>query len=70
MHLVRQTRCLRVERVAVTRWVANSIATILSAEDYFTDFGPVAQLAERRFYTADVVRAIRTRTTNHASLYG
>lgn len=34
------------------------------------NYGPVAQLAERRFYTADVVRAIRTGTTNNAFLDG
>ena len=32
--------------------------------------GPVAQLAERRSYKADVVRAIRTGTTNNAVLAG
>jgi hypothetical protein len=32
--------------------------------------GPVAQSAERRSYKADVVRAIRTGTTNNAVLAG
>ena len=33
-------------------------------------YGPVAQSAERRSNTADVVRAIRTGTTNYAALAG
>ena len=36
MHLVRQARCLRVERVAVTRRVANSIYyCIVKDSDFF-----------------------------------
>jgi hypothetical protein len=54
-----------------TAQLANNLdVTLAGAKDYSSEFGPVAQLAERRSYKADVVSAILTGTTINVLLYG